>query len=78
MFTSPGRHAQLLQPHVFLQPIFTKQLLLRGQYQTLPLAIYGWVLAAAPTLKVCVDILSMLLPDPGNGRSMTHAMANAG
>ncbi len=35
-----------------VQPIFTKQLLLRGQYQTLPLAVYGWALPAGSAVKV--------------------------
>lgn len=35
-----------------VQPIFTKQLLLRGQYQTLPLAVYGWALPVGSAVKV--------------------------
>ena len=35
-----------------LQPVFTKKLLLRGQYQTLPLAVYGWAMPADTEAKV--------------------------
>ncbi|KAL3150414.1 hypothetical protein ABBQ32_000252 [Trebouxia sp. C0010 RCD-2024] len=36
---------------VRVEPVFTKKLLLRGQYQTLPLAVYGWAMPGASGLK---------------------------
>ncbi|KAL0034398.1 hypothetical protein WJX79_000220 [Trebouxia sp. C0005] len=41
---------------VRVEPIFTKQLLLRGQYQTLPLAVYGWALPAGSALKDTAEL----------------------
>lgn len=38
--------------HLLLQPVFTKKLLLRGQYQTLPLAVYGWAMPVETGVKV--------------------------
>ena len=38
--------------YLFLQPVFTKKLLLRGQYQTLPLAVYGWAMPVESGVKV--------------------------
>lgn len=35
-----------------VQPVFTKKLLLRGQYQTLPLAVYGWAMPVDTGVKV--------------------------
>ncbi|KAL0053110.1 hypothetical protein WJX82_000994 [Trebouxia sp. C0006] len=41
---------------VRVEPIFTKQLLLRGQYQTLPLAVYGWALPAGSAIKDTAEL----------------------
>ena len=44
---------QTEQNGLLLQPVFTKKLLLRGQYQTLPLAVYGWAMPVQAAVKVC-------------------------
>ena len=37
---------------MLLQPVFTNKLLMRGHYQTLPLAVYGWAMPANSAIKV--------------------------
>ena len=44
--------------------MFTKQLMLRGQYQTLPLAVYGWALPVGSAVKVMSTVLSACCVQP--------------
>ena len=50
--TSFAAHVHFLNGLHAMQPVFTKKLMVRGQYQTLPLIIMGWALPAKTAVKV--------------------------